>query len=157
MSQWLGNPLACSINMRGGARGNRHAYTPPRENPSRHLLLAKTWNPNCVRGASTPTCGVSSPYVWTLWRRYCSAGQLWWYKVATRMRTWSRWWWSTTSCTLTRDYVRPLLQFFFCCAACLVVTIHDILLACFLGWHGSSTSVAYPYHYSGIRAILCSS
>jgi hypothetical protein len=36
----LGSPLACSINMRGGARGEALAYTPPRENPSHHLLSA---------------------------------------------------------------------------------------------------------------------
>jgi hypothetical protein len=53
--------------------------------------------------------------------------------------------WSTTSSTLTRDYVGSLLQLFFRCSACLVVTIHDLLLTSILRWHGkNSASVAYP-------------
>jgi hypothetical protein len=39
-----------------------------------------------------------------------------------------------------------LLQLLNCCFACLVVTIHNLLLTCFLGWHGrSSVSVVYPF------------
>jgi hypothetical protein len=40
MSLRLGSQLACSINTRSEARGEIHTYTPPRENPSRHLPLA---------------------------------------------------------------------------------------------------------------------
>jgi hypothetical protein len=41
------------------------------------------------------------------------------------------------------------------CTARLVVTIHDLLLASFPGWHGrSSASVAYLFYYSDIIAIL---
>jgi hypothetical protein len=41
------------------------------------------------------------------------------------------------------------------CTARLVVTIHDLLLTSFPGWHGrSSASVAYSFYYSDIRAIL---
>jgi hypothetical protein len=43
-------------------------------------------------------------------------------------------------------------------AQCLVVTIHNFLLTSILGWHSrSSASVAYPFPYSSIRAILRSS
>jgi hypothetical protein len=36
-----------------------------------------------------------------------------------------------------------------------VVTIHDLLLTNFLRWHGrTSVSIACPFPYSGIRAIL---
>jgi hypothetical protein len=39
-----------------------------------------------------------------------------------------------------------LLQLFFHCSTHLVVTIHDILVTSFLGWHnGSSASVVYPF------------
>jgi hypothetical protein len=64
----LGSPLVCSINTRGGARGEIDAYTPPRENPSHHLLSARPRNPSCARGANTPTRYVSSLYMWTPWR-----------------------------------------------------------------------------------------
>jgi hypothetical protein len=40
------------------------------------------------------------------------------------------------------------------CAAHLVVMIYDLLLASILGICGSDASVAYPFPYSGIRAIL---
>jgi hypothetical protein len=43
---------------------------------------------------------------------------------------------------------------FFRCAARLVVTIYDLLLASILGLCGSDASVAYPFTYSGTRAIL---
>jgi hypothetical protein len=36
----LGSPLACSINIRGGARGEIYAYTPTCDNPSHQLLSA---------------------------------------------------------------------------------------------------------------------
>jgi hypothetical protein len=66
--------------------------------------------------------------------------------------------WISTSFTPTRDYVGSLLQLYFYYSTCLVVTIHDLILASILEWHSrSSASVAYPFSYSGIRAILCSS
>jgi hypothetical protein len=65
----LGCLLACSINTRGGARGDTHAYTTPRENPSNHLLSVEPQNPSCARDANTPTRGVLFLYVWTPWRR----------------------------------------------------------------------------------------
>jgi hypothetical protein len=78
----LGSLLVCSINMMGGARGNTHAYTPPRENPSHHLLSARPRNPSYTRGASTPTHDVSTMYVWTPWRHYyncyCTDWLRWW-------------------------------------------------------------------------------
>jgi hypothetical protein len=65
---------------------------------------------------------------------------------------------SNTSSTSMHDYVGSLLQLFFRCSVRLVVTIHDLLLAGIIGWHGrSSASVAYPYRYSGITTVLCSS
>jgi hypothetical protein len=76
-------------------------------------------------------------------------------EVTNRTITRRRWWWSTTSSTLTHDYVGSLIQLFFHCIARLVVTIHNFLLASFLGWHGrSSTSIAYSFPYSGIKAVL---
>jgi hypothetical protein len=65
---------------------------------------------------------------------------------------------TTTFTTPMRDYIGSLLQLFFRCSARLVVTIYDLLLASILGGHGrSSASVAYPFPYSGIRAVLRSS
>jgi hypothetical protein len=79
-------------------------------------------------------------------------------EATTGMTTRRRWSWTTTSSTPTHDYIGLLLQLFFCCSACLVVTIHDLILTSILGWRGSSsTSVAYPYPINGIRAILHSS
>jgi hypothetical protein len=37
-----------------------------------------------------------------------------------------------------------------------MVTIYDLLLASILGVRGRLASVAYPFAYSGTRAILCS-
>jgi hypothetical protein len=69
-----------------------------------------------------------------------------------------RWSWTTTSSTPMCDYIGSLLQLFFRYSACLVVMIHDLLLTSILGLHSRiNTSVAYPFLYSGIRAILCSS
>jgi hypothetical protein len=76
-------------------------------------------------------------------------------KVANGTTTRRRRSWSTTSSIPTRIYVGSLLQLFFRCTTCLVVMIHDLLLISFLGWHcRSSPSVAYPFPYSGTRAIL---
>jgi hypothetical protein len=44
-----------------------------------------------------------------------------------------------------------LLQLIFCCAARLVVPIHDLLLASFLG---DVVDVSSTFPYSGIRVIL---
>jgi hypothetical protein len=86
---------------------------------------------------------------------YCCADRLWWCKVVAGMMMWKRRTWSTTSSKLMCDYVGPLLWLFFHCFACLVVTIHDLLLVSFLVWHDrSSASIAYPYPYNGIRAVL---
>jgi hypothetical protein len=38
MGLQLESSLVYSINTWGGARGETHAYTPPRDNPSCHLL-----------------------------------------------------------------------------------------------------------------------
>jgi hypothetical protein len=63
--------------------------------------------------------------------------------------------WSTTSSIPTCDYLGSSLQLLFRCTMRLVVTIYDLLLASFLGWHcRSSANVAYPFSYSGTRAIL---
>jgi hypothetical protein len=65
--------------------------------------------------------------------------------------------WSTTSSRPMRDYVGPPLQLIFRCTAHLVVTIHVLLLANIIGWHGrSSANVAYPYPYiwGGLGEIL---
>jgi hypothetical protein len=60
----------------------------------------------------------------------------------------------TTSSTPTCGYIRSLLQLFFRCSVCLVVTIHDLLLASILGWHGrSSASVAYPFPYKDVLRV----
>jgi hypothetical protein len=62
------------------------------------------------------------------------------------MRSSVRGTWLNTSSTLTRDS--------FCCAARLVVTIYDLLLASILGVRGRLASIAYPFSYSGTRARL---
>jgi hypothetical protein len=66
MGLWWGSPLACSTNIRSGARGmiNTHLHA-TRWNPSRHLLSAELQSPIWARGASTPTRGVPSLYVRT--------------------------------------------------------------------------------------------
>jgi hypothetical protein len=51
--------------------------------------------------------------------------------------------WMTTSSTLTRDHVGLLLQLFFRCSACPVVTIHDLLLASILWWHSRRSASVY--------------
>jgi hypothetical protein len=99
--------------------------------------------------------------VWTLWRRcygcYC-ANWLWQCGVAVATTTRRIRSWSTTSSTMTCDYVEPLLQLFFRCSARLVVMIHDLILTSFLGWHDRcSASVSYSILFSGTRAVLRSS
>jgi hypothetical protein len=79
-------------------------------------------------------------------------------KVAVGMTTKRRWLWSTTFSTSMRDYVGSLFQLFFHCSTRLVVTFHYLLLISILGWHGrSSSSIACPLSFSGIKAKLCSS
>jgi hypothetical protein len=76
-------------------------------------------------------------------------------KVANGTTTRKRQLWSTTSSIPTHVYVGSLLQIFFRYTTRLVVMIHDLLLASFLGWHcRSSPSVACPFPYSGTKAIL---
>ena len=53
-----------------------------------------------------------------------------------------------------RDRLLPLHRRATSYAARLVVTIYDLLLASVLGICGSGASVAYPFTYSGTRAIL---
>jgi hypothetical protein len=80
MGLWWQRPLACYLNK--GARLGvwlRYAIHATTWNPNRRHLLADLQSSSCARGASTPTCGVPSLYMWTLWRRYCgccSADQL---------------------------------------------------------------------------------
>jgi hypothetical protein len=131
--------------MRGGARG---AYTPIHH----HMKTL------AAQGASTPTRGVPSLYVWTLWRccyGCCCADRLRWHGVVVVTTTRRRRSWSTTFSTLTRNYIGPLLQLFFCCSTHLVVMVYDLLLVSFLGWHSRcSVSIAYSYPNSVIRAVL---
>jgi hypothetical protein len=60
------------------------------------------------------------------------------------------------SSTPTCDYIGSLLQFFFRYSAHLVImTIYDPFTCKFPGWNGRySASVAYPFPYIGIRAVL---
>jgi hypothetical protein len=143
--------------MRGRARGEE-IYTPPRE-----TLAATSSRPNsealpaCVvleqpRAAFHPcTCGLygGATAVASTLIGYDEV------EVAARTTIWRRQSWTTTSSTPMCDYVGLLLQLFFYCLARLVVTIHDLLVACILGWHDrSSASIAYLFFYSGIRSIL---
>jgi hypothetical protein len=76
-----GSLLSCSINMRGGARGDIHLQATT-WNPSRHLLsIELLQSPSCASGASTPMRSIPSLYVWTSWIRCCGcccADRLWW-------------------------------------------------------------------------------
>src|SRR6185503_5822608 len=134
--------LQYALYIRGrGWGGNDLRAAPP---PSRRPSLSLGRRPCRACGASTPTPGVSSPYVWTPWRRCydCCADRL----LGSSTRSSVRGTWSTTSSTLTRGFFR--------CAVRLVITIYDLLLASILGICGSDASVAYPVPYSGTRAIL---
>jgi hypothetical protein len=66
-------------------------------------------------------------------------------KVAAETTTRRRRSWSTTSSIPTQDYVGSLLHL----AVRLVVTIHDLLLASILWWHGRS-SASIPTHKSTV-------
>jgi hypothetical protein len=148
---WWRSLLACSINIRGGVRGAINTR-----------LHGITWNPSCHLHSAKHQRAVLHPCTCGLCRgATVVAVALIGYddvKVAAEMTTARRRSWSITSSTLTRDYVGSLLQLFFRCSACIVVTIHDLILASILGWHGrSSASVVYLKRFSGIRAILCSS
>jgi hypothetical protein len=146
-----------SINKRvrvGVQHMPKHAIT---WNPSHCLLSADLRSPSCACGASTPMRGVASLYVWTLWRQcysHCCADRLWWSwrLLFTRRRQL----WSTTSSTQTRDYVESLLQLFFHCWACLVVTPNYDTFTCkFFGCNSRCcASVAYPLYYSGFRVVF---
>jgi hypothetical protein len=147
--------------MRGGARGTEDTYMPPHETLATtsswlnskalamRMVLAHpraTFHP-CTCRLRRGTAAVVATVI-----GYDDM------EVATGMTTRRRWSLLTTSSTSTRDYVGSLLQRFFRYSVCLVVMIHDLLLASILGWHGrSSASVAYPFTYSCIRTILRSS
>jgi hypothetical protein len=156
------SPLACSINIRGGARDAINTcYTPPRE-----TLATTSSRPNSEALATHVVLAhphvVFYPYTCGLHRIAATvAFALIGYndvKVADEMTTRRRRSWSTTSSIPTCDYIGSLLQLFFCCSVRLVVMIHDLLLTSILGWHSrSSASIAYPYPNSGIRAVLRSS
>jgi hypothetical protein len=146
--QWW-RSLACSINIRGGARGAI--------NPRMHTT---TWNSSATSSRLNSEAlaarvvlahprAVYHSYTCGLHRSAAAvAAALIGYndiKVAADTTTMKRRSWSTTSSTSTSDYVGLLLQLIFCCSARLVVTIHDLLLTSILGWHGrSSASLAYP-------------
>jgi hypothetical protein len=144
MSIRWGSILAYSINMRGGLTPN----APPREtlattssqlNSEALAVRVVLAHPRTV--FHLRTCGLhrGAAVVAAALIGYDNV------EVATETTTWRRWSWTTTSSTLTRDYVESLLQLFFRCSACLMVTIHDLILISILGWHGrSSASVAYP-------------
>jgi hypothetical protein len=81
MDLWWQSPLACSIN-KGAGLGARltHAIHTTTWSPSRRRLSAELWSPSYVCGASTPTRGVPSLYMWTLlWCCYgcCCTDWLW--------------------------------------------------------------------------------
>jgi hypothetical protein len=153
------NLLVCSINMRGGARSahmpTRHhvktlAVTSfSRSNPETLFVWEVLAHPYaafhpCMCGL----CGGTAMIVATL----IGYDDM---EVAAGTTTRRRRSWSTISSTPTCNYVGSLLQLFFHYTACLVVTIHDLLLASIFGWHGkSSVSVAYPYPYNSIRVIF---
>jgi hypothetical protein len=143
--------------MRGGARGGFTSYMPPREtlatassrsNTEAQAVLVVLAHPHAafhpctceLHGGVTARIGYDDV------------------EVAARMTTRRRWSWMTTSSTPICDCVGSLLQLFFRCSARLVVMIHDLLLTSIIVWHGrSSASVAYPFLYSGIKAVLHSS
>jgi hypothetical protein len=136
MGLQLETTLTCSINLRGGARGNRDAYTPPRE-----TLATTSSQPNpetlAAREVLAHPRAAFHPYMCGLHGGATAvAAALIGYddvEVAVGTTTRRRRSRSTTSSTPTRDYVVPLLQLFFRCSAYLVVTIHDLLLTSFLG------------------------
>jgi hypothetical protein len=141
--------------------GHKYAYTPPHETlaaassrPNSKALVARVvlahlhvaFHP-CMCGLHGGTNAVAAVLI-----GYDDV------EIITEMTTRRRRSWTTTSSTLMHYYVRLLLQLFFHCSACPVVTIDDLLLASILGWHRrSSASVTYPFPYSGIRAVLHSS
>jgi hypothetical protein len=149
-----GSPLACSINMRGGlgtptlhhvktlAATSSSSQLNPETLVAREVLAHPrvVFHP-CMCGL----CGGAAAVAATL----ISYNVV---EVAVGTITRSSRSWSTTSSTPTCDYVGLLLQLFFHCSARLVITIHDLLLTSFLGWHGRiSASVAYPYPYVSIN------
>jgi hypothetical protein len=147
----LGSTLACSINTRGGSRGDIDAYTPRHDNPSCHLLSVKPQNPSYARGAGTPTRGVPSLYVSTPWGCYCScycADRLWW-------RGGCCWDEHEDETIVINSFLYTDVWLCWIAAPTLLplhyassVMIHDLLLASFLGWHSrSSARVDYLFPY----------
>jgi hypothetical protein len=144
--------LVCSINIRGGARGDIDTYTPPCENPSHHLLSVKPWNPSYAWGALAHPCAVlhlctcglcgGATAIVTVLISYDDV------KVVAGTTTRRRWSWSTTFSTPICNYVGLLLQLFFCYTARLVVMIHDLILVNFITWHSrNSANVVYLYPF----------
>jgi hypothetical protein len=153
-----GSLLACSINMRSGARG---VHTPTHHHVKTLATTSSSW-PNskalpmhevlalprvafhpCMCGLHGGDAAIAAALI-----GYDDV------EVAARMTTRRRWSWSIALFTLTRDYVRSLLQLFFRCSTHLVVMIHDLLLASILRWQGrSSASVAYPYPNSDLMTL----
>ena len=134
MGLWDRSPLVRPIYTREGLGGNDlRAAPPPSRRPSLYLSAAA----HAVRAvlahrrpAFHPrTCGLRGGAV-------AIADRL----LGSSTRSSVRGTWSTTSSTSTRDFFR--------CAARLVVTIYDLLLASILGLCGSDASVAYPFTYS---------
>jgi hypothetical protein len=153
-----GSPLACSINMRGGARG---VHTPTLHHV-KTLATASYSRPNSkalhVRMVLAYPHVAFHPYMCGLYGGAAViAVALIGYddvEVATRMTTGRRWSWSTAFSTPTRDYVGSLLQLFFRCSVHQVVMVHDLLLTSILVWHGrSSATVAYPYPNSDLMTL----
>jgi hypothetical protein len=152
-----GSPLACSVNMRGRATAHTRLYATT-WHPSHHLHLDELQNPTYAWGASTPTRGVPSLCVLTLWRHCCDVDRPRRHGACYRD--------DHEEETIVMDYLLYTdaglhwitSQLFFRCTTCLVVMIYDLLLTSLLWWHGrSSASIAYPYCYIGIRAIFHSS
>jgi hypothetical protein len=134
--------------------GATHAYTPPRENLSCHLLsgwpkilVACEMLAHSLVVFHPCTCGLHVGT--TALNGYDDV------EVAAGTTTRRRRLWSTTFSTPMRYCVGSLLQLFFRCTARLVVTIHYFLLTSFLGWHDRyNASVAYSFLYIGTRAVL---
>jgi hypothetical protein len=128
MGLWPRSPLACSINMWGGARGVSSHHD---RNPSRHFPRVWHQNPSRAQGASTPAHDVLSP-VRVDSVGCCCADWLRWSGAAAGMSTRRMRSWSTTS-ILTRDYIGWLLKLFFYCTTRVVRMMHNPLLTSFLG------------------------
>jgi hypothetical protein len=129
-----GSPLACSINIKGGARGThmptRHHMktlaTTSFSRPNSKALAAR--EVDSMEAFHPYTCGLHGDTV-------VAVAALIGYddvEVAAGTTTRRRRPKSTTFSTPMHDYIGSLLQLCFCCSAHIVVTIHDFLLASIL-------------------------